>query len=220
MTFYELEKKCKQLRIKKFFLYFISIIILFGLGFLVYKNIYLEKNSKIKKVEINKTKQIQIYKPETKEKSKQQYKQLKIKQVQKNEIKKTTLTPIIDLNISINEPKKVKPKIQNQSKEIKIQQLKKQKEVKKPVIKVQSLPSFSTCIKLAKMYYEKKDYKNALKWAKYANIQNKNDIRSWLITAKSLFALGKKEKALIVLKTYYQFKPDERIKQLLLKYSQ
>lgn len=65
-----------------------------------------------------------------------------------------------------------------------------------------SHPTYSKAILLAQRYFDEKDYKRSLHWALKANEINKEDERSWIIFAKNLVKLNKKDKAARVLKTY------------------
>jgi len=193
MTFYELEKKCKRKRFLKFlFLLFVIFIIAIGIG--VYFN-FINKAVKEKKI-VKKQKTVLKKKEKTKKNKTTQTKQI-------------LLLPYIDLNIT----------------EKKVSKTKKVKKTKKEnntsiILKTQNLPSFDTCIAIAKKYLERKDYKNALKWAKNANIQNKKNPLSWIISAKALYYMGKKQKAIKLLKIYNSYYNNKEIKNLLKEYDE
>ncbi|WP_369792213.1 CDC27 family protein [Lebetimonas sp. JH369] len=68
---------------------------------------------------------------------------------------------------------------------------------------------------MAKNYYKNGDYENALKWAKNANLQNKNKPESWIIVAKSLYKLNQKQKAIKILKIYYDYTKNKDILNLI-----
>jgi len=195
MTFYELEKKCKERRRKKIIFFLVGILFAGIIGAGIYYLIHISKpTTAIKKTNPQKKENV---KPVT------------------NKREKEELKPIIDLNIK--EPA-IKPKEPVKIKKTKPAQKKEEtSSVKKSsfIIETNSLPSFATCIALAKKYYAKKDYKNALKWAKYANIQNKKDPQSWIISAKSLYKMGKKKEALKVLNVYYSYTGSPEIKKLI-----
>ncbi len=78
-----------------------------------------------------------------------------------------------------------------------------------------SYPTYSKAIYLAKIYYDKKEYKKSLAWSLKANEMNKEDERSWIIFAKNLIKLNQKEKAARVLKTYIINHNSEKAKKLL-----
>ncbi len=127
-------------------------------------------------------------------------KQISKKIEHKKTIKKKVnqLLPIIDLNITQEHKKNIKPKI-----------------TKKNIIQSTNIPSFKTCLNLAKSYFEKKDYKNALKWAKLANKQDKKNPMPWIISAKALYKLGKKQEAIRLLKIYDTYYNNKEIKNLI-----
>ena len=104
-------------------------------------------------------------------------------------------------------------KLKQENKDIK--EDKPKEELEKKNIKSKDLPPYETCIKLAKEYYEKGDYKQALKWAKNANIQDNTKASSWVITAKTLYKIGKKDEAVKLLEIYYSYTQDEKVKELI-----
>jgi len=195
MTFYELEKKCKRRRFYKFlFLLFVIFIIVIGIG--MYFNF---ANKTVKEKKIIKKQTIVLKK---KEKTK---KNLSLQ----TQTKQTLLLPYIDLNITEKKVSKTK----------KIKKIKKENNTS-IILKTQNLPSFDTCISIAKKYLERKDYKNALKWAKNANIQNKKNPLSWIISAKALYYMGKKKEAIKLLKIYNSYYNNKEIKKLLKEYNE
>jgi len=207
MTFYELEKECKKRKNKHLILGFLSVFILIILiiaGYYFYKET--KKVEPIKKTEVKKkAKKTEIKKVVKKENITKKTKP------KKNIIKELpTLSPIIELNIT-------EIKTNNRSKEVnKPKEINKNKTMlKNKILSINNLPSYNTCIKLAKKFYLLKDYDNALKWAKNANLQNKSLPESWILTAKSLYKLNKKQKALNVLKIYYQYTKNKQILNLI-----
>ncbi len=75
--------------------------------------------------------------------------------------------------------------------------------------------SFKECIQKANFYYNKKEYLKALEWAKNANLIDKDNPKSWIVTAKTLIAMGKKDEALSILKIYYSYHKDKKVKKLI-----
>ncbi len=57
---------------------------------------------------------------------------------------------------------------------------------------------------IAQEYYRQKLYPLAIKWSLKANNIDKNNEDSWLIFAKSMYKMGKKETALNALRIYYK----------------
>jgi len=203
MTFYELEKKCKNKKLLRiFFILFIILIIVF-LGVFYFLHYQKPQKRVLKTIKVEKTKK------NIKNINK------KIKNTHKIKQKEITLLPSIDLNIT--QDNILKNKIKKNIKKIEINQTTKhKKELKKEVIlKTINLPSYKTCISIASKYLNKKDYKNALQWAKYANIQNKKDPESWVITAKALYSLGKKDAAIKLLKIYNSYYNNKKIQNLI-----
>ena len=68
---------------------------------------------------------------------------------------------------------------------------------------------------LARLYYEKKNYKKAEEWAFIANELNDELEESWLIYAKAKQARGQNAKAIHILRSYLKKKNSIRAKKLL-----
>ncbi len=68
---------------------------------------------------------------------------------------------------------------------------------------------------LARYYYDKKQYKQALKWALETNKLDSDIEESWLIFAKSKARLGQRIEAIRVLQAYYDRSGSARAKKLL-----
>jgi predicted metalloprotease len=79
--------------------------------------------------------------------------------------------------------------------------------------------SYNLALRIAKMYYIKKDYKSTLKWTKTANGIDREDAGSWILSAKTRYALGDKEGAKRVLKFYLNYKNSKEVSKLLEKWS-
>ncbi len=130
------------------------------------------------------------------------------------------LKPILDFNIYSSrsmyeeQPKKVYHKVEH--KEVQKVEAKKV-ENSENIISSTELPPFDICIAMANKYYQNKEYKKALEWAKKANLQNKEAPDSWIITAKILYATGNKEKAIRILKIYNEYNPTPSVKALIEK---
>ncbi len=207
MTFLELEKKCRQKRIKKLVLYTGVFFIFVAAGFLAVRNYYTDSN-KPKHTPETKKPAVKTHGQTVKTLKKPNATVDKQKSaVKEKEIKKISL--ILDLNIT--EPVK-QQKEHNRTKKL-------LPAVKKHVlIQSKTLPSFDTCIALSKQYFGKGQYEKALKWAKNANIQNKKFPDSWIMSAKALYALGQKEKAVKILKIYYNYRKDKKVLDLIKAY--
>ena len=68
----------------------------------------------------------------------------------------------------------------------------------------QSAPTASKALVIAKRYYRQKKYTKAATWALKANQLDKSNEESWLLFAKALAKLGKREQALNLLGIYYK----------------
>jgi len=199
MTFYELEKECKK-RKRNRFLFWLFILVLITISFFVYYKFFYQ-HSLIK--HIKQVKKEKLIKP---------------KKIKREKNKTKILKPIIDLNVS-NTNHKLNisfelPKIKINEVNVTINSIKKKQ---KKLINTSILPSYDTCIMLAKNYYKNGDYENALKWAKNANIQNKKAPMSWIIVAKSLYKMGQKDKAIKILKIYYDYTKNKKILEVIKK---
>lgn len=75
--------------------------------------------------------------------------------------------------------------------------------------------SYSIAIYIAKEYYQKEDFKDAGIWAKRANQHDRNKEDAWILYAKSVFALGDKEKAKKILNIFLQYKDSAKTELLL-----
>lgn len=62
-----------------------------------------------------------------------------------------------------------------------------------------------TALKLASLYFSKKDYANALKWSLRANDLDSSRAQTWQIYAKSLEKLGRRDEAKRVLRLYKEY---------------
>jgi tetratricopeptide (TPR) repeat protein len=193
MTFFELEKECRKRRLIKSILIYSLLALVLIIVLLITSKFYFNKtvNETNTTKEVNKTK----------------------KNINSN---KRVLKPIIDLDIKEvhkkeTENKKTEKKVLKSNSSKKIHNEKKEK----IILNSKTLPSFDTCITLANKYYKEKDYESALKWAKNANLQNNQDPKSWMIVAKSLYKLGKKEKALKILQVYYKYTKNKDVLELI-----
>ena len=241
IDFYELEKRCKRKKIKKI-LFWIFVVILIGGILFVYlkfnkdkttktpikqekivvkkrekkeknKSLNIEKTKVIKKIhkmekEINNSiKKQKIIKPKPKI----------IKQKQSKSVTAIETIPYITYHLdleAINDKKSIKKPIKILHKE----------ESKKLVIEVKDNKNYlpeeaqkklNNIIKKANHFYNKALYYKTIELCELgANIDNSNE-ELWELYAKSLNNIGKKEKAIKVLKTYLRYKNSERLKLLL-----
>ena len=75
--------------------------------------------------------------------------------------------------------------------------------------------TYGIAIKISKKYFKKKEYKKSLAWAKKANALNKEDEDSWILYAKSRYALGDVKSAKEILEFYLGYKNSKTAKMLL-----
>ena len=207
MTFLELEKKCKKRRLLRNIKILFLLLIILNVSYFSYelffkdkdiKKITYIKKEKIKGENISTNKEVVLNKKE-------------------NTKEIPTLKLFLDFNITSdkNEIKKVTKDEKMIKKNIKTKKELNKEQVTKPFIKTTTLPPFDKCILLANKYYKEGNYKEALKWAKNANIQNNKKAISWILSAKSLHKMGKKEEAIKLLKLYYNYNKDEKVKKLM-----
>jgi len=140
-----------------------------------------------------------------------------------------TLTPSLSFidKISIEEPKTIKPQIENTT--VERQETPKEEEKSKIVIQHQdSRKDIQDVLKrfhknnnpvlslfIAKKYYELKEYKNAYNYALITNNLDTHIEDSWIIFAKSLVKLGKKQMAIDTLKQYVNHSNSKKASMLL-----
>ena len=199
MTFLELEKKCKKRRLLRNIKILLLIVIMSGIAYVSYslffkdetiKKIDSVKKEKVKEINASKNKEIVFLNKEIILNKKENIKEppsLRFYIPYNNEAKKVTKNKK-NLSYKKNVENKDKKSVQNKEK--------KSIENKKAnfIIKTTVLPSFDTCILLANKYYKEGNYKEALKWAKNANIQNNKKAISWILSAKILNKWEKKKK--------------------------
>jgi predicted Zn-dependent protease len=71
-------------------------------------------------------------------------------------------------------------------------------------------------MQIANIYYQRKDYNDAIRWSKKANEKNPEKYESWYLFAKSLLKQGKKEEAKKVLIAYLNtYANNDKIIELL-----
>ena len=80
--------------------------------------------------------------------------------------------------------------------------------------------SYGIAIRIAQEYYTQENYKASLKWAKKANNLDRKKEKSWVLYAKSLYKLGKKAKAIQVLKLYKRFSSSQEVNRILQEWEQ
>lgn len=240
MTFYELEKLCKQRRKKR------RIFVIGSVFFALFLVGLIGAFHNTKKIKTSKTK------TDTIKKSVAVKKEVKTKVKIKKEITKRhfevnlnvkkhnmILSPVISLNIAdvnISETNIPNTNIQNTSNKtykeknvsfitdntyIKTSNIKPKKTLDKiytsddNVITTEVLPSYNDCIYKAEKALKNGNYALAMKWAQNANLINKTRPEAWIVSAKVLYLKGKKQKAINILKLYLKFNKNKEIKEFL-----
>ncbi len=102
---------------------------------------------------------------------------------------------------------------------------------KKPIVQVKEVqdidalirqyekfPKYATALKIARLYYEKKDYENSALWARKANLNDRDDEEAWVLYAKSEYALGNKDRARRILRLYLDYRESVKARTLLLSW--
>ena len=96
-----------------------------------------------------------------------------------------------------------------------------------PILKVQNTniqqlqkkfsqaPNYDIAMIIAHSYYKERDFNNAMIWAKKANRLDKSDAESWIIYARSFYALHQEDKARKLLHIYLQYENSEEVDKLL-----
>jgi len=219
--FEELEKRCKSIKRRKIIKYVLFIIIfILGCSAIFIIKSYVNKNgqTKIKRM-VSVTKVIKKVAP-------------------KQDSFSLKLEPVINIPKVIEQPKKtvIKQK-QKEQKRVKLDNVIKdnniQKKQIKPILKIITKDAdeetvllknysvnkdFTSVLKLANYYYNNKDYKKALYWAKNANKLDSSKDDSWIIYAKSKYALGQKKDAIDSLETFLNIFYSKKANSLLEKY--
>lgn len=94
----------------------------------------------------------------------------------------------------------------------------KPKDIKMLVKHFLNAPTYKDALKIANLYYDKRDYKNATSWAKKANQLDREQEEAWILFAKSQYASGNRKDAKAVLKLFLDYKTSQKAKLLLDKW--
>jgi len=86
--------------------------------------------------------------------------------------------------------------------------------IKKLITSFKNKPDAAIALDIANRYFSNEDYKNALTWALRSNDMD-NGIGSWIVFAKSKFALGQKDEAIKILETIFEKSRNKDIDLLL-----
>lgn len=91
----------------------------------------------------------------------------------------------------------------------------KPKDVKTLIRHFLNSPTYKDALRIANIYYDKKDYKNATSWAKKANQLDREQEEAWILFAKSQYANGNRKDAKAVLKLFLDYKASQKAQLLL-----
>jgi len=226
--FFELERKCKQLKRKKLIKYssiFLLFIILIGVA--IY---FITKPQPLKSLHTTKitpkpqptnptkpTKPKVIVKIKEKNITKVVVKKVKVF-IEKNITKPTPPAPTLSLDINLTKIQKIDNPKQKAKAELKTKKTNTQPIKKQTSILQNETITFNKALTLAKKYYENADYENSIKWCKLASKIDNNDERVWKLYALNLEKTGQKEKAIKLLKTYLKYKNSLELKYLLQRF--
>jgi len=156
---------------------------------------------------------------------------------------KLTLKPIypnidkiekkVETKKAIKPKQQPKPKVNPKKVESKKTQIHKKivkKDEKKPILKSREVnlmalinnfeneKSYEDAIKISQILYNKGNFQKAIDWSFKANSINPSDYQSWLLYAKSLYKMNRKNKAIKVLNGYINnYGPNEQIQEFLNK---
>ncbi len=237
-SFENLQKRCKQYKLKKRAIVVIPLVIV-SLGVTTFLTLD-EKPKKVKQTIIKKETKVikkEVPKPIREPKKDLKY-SLKVDTtyVPKENIKITYedyVEPVkkvkkVKKEESVKKTRAKEPKNQN------IEELYVDKRKSEPlsisVTKLQSIDqmvnlynkekNYTLALKIAKNYYDSEQYSKALSWAKKANILDRKDDGAWIIYAKSEYAKGNHKRAIKILSLYLTNADSDEAKALLTKWKE
>ena len=161
----------------------------------------------------------------------------KIKKVDKSKDDKILLNPALEIP-DINTSKIIKNKIKTPliKKRVvpkpivkKVQKIKIEKKPFKISVKnvdkesvliknYKNLKNYKSALKLATFYFDKKDYKKCIYWAKIASQLGKTADKPWILYAKAKYNLHQKEDAIKSLQMYLNYFDSKDVYELLRKF--
>ena len=216
--FLDLEKKCKTLRKKRILKYSggaVGVVVMSVMAMMFLKTPTTQKTiEKPKKIEKNVTKAV-------------------VKKVEKKpekilpKPKPTVVPPMMEVEFDLNkiDSKNIEKKLNKKHhktnhkntnhKKHKVEHKKTihKKETKNTLIN--ETITFDKALYLAKDAFNKHKYNESIKWCKIASKLNNDSAEIWRLYALNLVRLHKKDKAILVLRTYLKYKQSIKIKHLL-----
>jgi tetratricopeptide (TPR) repeat protein len=115
---------------------------------------------------------------------------------------KQKVAPAPKIKVQKRELPKVEPVVQKEEHKISIKRQNTQNDIFEIITRFKKNNNPALSLFVAKKYYELQDYKQAYNYALITNSINKNIESSWIIFAKSLVKLGKKDQAIQTLRKY------------------
>ena len=88
-------------------------------------------------------------------------------------------------------------------------------EMEQAILEFDKNPNYKDALKVAKMLYGKKDFKEAANWAKKANRLDREKEEAWLLYSRSQYEQGLKMEAIAVLKLFLDYKYSKTAKKQL-----
>lgn len=111
--------------------------------------------------------------------------------------------------------KEIEPKVRNNSFSIVLKNL---NSTDKMIEVYKKEKTYSIALKIAKLFYKQKKYKEAVIWSKKANNIDSRAEEAWLVYAKGEYALGHEKRAKGILKVYVNNSNSEEAKSLLISW--
>ena len=80
-------------------------------------------------------------------------------------------------------------------------------------------PAYETALRIAEIFYRRKEYEKAAEWARKANRIDRDKEGAWILFAKAKYAAGEKQKAKRILRIYLDYKSSNAARGLLDEWS-
>ena len=229
-NFENLQKKCKQYKLKKRVKALVPIlatILLFWIYLSLsenslhkektpYKPVATIKNKEVKKIKIIKKQIIEDVPYDLQIDKKYRPKQLapyKVEPTYKEEVVPKALQKVIS-----NRPQRVYIK-REEPKALAIT-VKKLGSVEDMIAYYNKEKKYSLALKITQTYYDAENFLESLYWSKKANLLNRDADGAWILYAKSEYALGNHKKAIKILNLYVTNTNSSEAKTLLLTWTQ
>jgi len=231
-NFENLQKRCKQYRLKKRVKFLVPVILIIGLFLYLSENSLHKKKPPYKPVVTMKTKEIKKVKIIKRTKIKEQIiedipyalqidKKYLPKQLAPYRVEpsyKEEVVPKALQKIMSNKPPKVY--IKREEQKALVITVKKLDTVEDMIAYYNKEKKYSLALKITQTYYNAGNYLESLHWSKKANLLNRDADGAWILYAKSEYALGNHKKAIKILNLYISNTDSKDAKTLLLTWTQ